>query len=261
MEDCSLEDKTSHLKYVEIVLTTHCTLKCIDCANYINLYKTPYHISMDVIIKSFERLKATVDTIDMVGLLGGEPFLYPFLTEVVDYLCNQNKVKGIRLVTNGTIIRKDALLLEKLTNPKVVVQVNEYKCSQKAREICSVLHNYDIRVLYVDRSKERWRKYNCAKSQSLDDSELKKQFKQCNMMCRSILNGKLFYCPRSAHGDDIGLFDEIEYVELCEFEPSEVLAIKIRKLLCETEYLEACKYCNAGTDDFIEIDAAIQEEN
>jgi hypothetical protein len=80
-------------------------------------------------------------------------------------------------------------------------------------------------------------------------------------MCRSILNGKLFYCPRSAHGDDIGLFHEKKYVGLCETESSEVLANKIRIFLCETEYLEACKYCNAGTDDFVEIAAAIQEEN
>jgi organic radical activating enzyme len=221
----------------------------------------PYHISLDIIIMSLDRLMATVDTIDMVGLLGGEPFLYPYLAEVVDYLCKQNKVKGIRIVTNGTIICKDALLLAKLVNPKVFVQVNEYKSSRKATEICSILQSYDIRVFCVDRLKERWRKYNCVENRLLDAGELKKQFKRCNMMCHSILNGKLFYCPRSAHGDDIGLFHEKNYVGLCETESSEILANKIRIFLCETEYLEACEYCNAGTDDFVEIDAAIQEEN
>jgi organic radical activating enzyme len=137
----------------------------------------PYHISFDIIIMSFDRLMATVDTIDTVGLLGGEPFLYPYLVEVVDYLCKQNKVKGIRIVTNGTIICKDTLLLEELANPKVVVQVNGYKSSRKAMEKCSILQSSDIRVLYVDRSKERWRKYNYVESRSLDERELKKQFK------------------------------------------------------------------------------------
>lgn len=129
MEVCSLEDKISHLKYVEIILITHCTLKCIDCTNYINLYKMTYHISLDIIIMSLGRLMAVFDTIDMVGLLGGDSFLYSFLVDVVVYLCKQNKVTDIRIVTNGTIICKDTLLLEKLANPKVVVQVNEYKSS------------------------------------------------------------------------------------------------------------------------------------
>lgn len=38
------------------------------------------------------------------------------------------------------------------------------------------------------------------------------------MMYRSILNGKLFYCLRTVHGEDIGLFDEKnmwDYVRTC----------------------------------------------
>lgn len=90
----------------------------------------------------------------------------------------------------------------------MVVQVNEYKSSRKVRKICSVFQSSDIHVLYVYRSKGQWRKYNCVKSRSLDEEELKKQFKQCNMMYCSILNEKLFYCLRTAHEEDIGLFDE-----------------------------------------------------
>ena len=63
-------------------------------------WEIKYHISLDIIIISLDRLMAVVDTIDMVGLLGGEPFLYSYLVNVVVYLCKQNKVTGIRIVTN-----------------------------------------------------------------------------------------------------------------------------------------------------------------
>lgn len=57
--------------------------------------------------------------------IGGEPFLYPHLQEIVEYLIGQKKVLGIMLITNSTIMPAPQVL-ELLRNPKVFVEISDY---------------------------------------------------------------------------------------------------------------------------------------
>lgn len=248
-----------YLKYVEVVLTTFCTLKCRECSNYINLYQKPYHVEIKTIECSIDRLLKVVGHISTVGLLGGEPFLYPELGEVIDYLCDKNQIDHIRIVTNGTVIPKNKALYVKMAHHKVYVQINEYQCSSdSAKRLSEILQAANVQVHYVDRFKDKWRKYNASLCE-YNEEKLEEQFLRCHMMCRSILNGKFFYCPRSAHGNDLNIFEENNYIDLLSMESEEVLVDKLQRLICNTRYLEACKYCNSGTTDFIEINAAVQD--
>lgn len=259
MEVCFLEVKNS-LPYVEIVVTTHCNLNCKDCANLISSYKHPYHIDINIIIKSIQVLLEIFDSIEVIGVLGGEPFLYPKLKNLIDYLCAEEKIGKIRLVTNGTIFISEHTFLQSLKNQKVCIQVNQYpQISQnKAFEICELLENNNIKYFYVDRSREKWKNFGDGVIVDKDIETLRKQFKNCDMKCRSILNGKMYYCPRSAHGNDLGIIKEISYVDLINDSISlEDRKKKINDLLFKNEYLEACRMCNAGTYLFTEIDAAV----
>lgn len=250
------------LPYVEIVTTTYCNLHCKDCANLISHYERPYHIDFDLIIHSLNKLLKLFDRIEIIGILGGEPFLYPNLTELIDYLCNEEKIEKVRIVTNGTILKYDIALLNKLKNDKIFVQVNHYSIVQanKAVEICEMFKNNRINYFYVDRTLEKWKKFGNYFNVSKDVVDLEKQFKNCEMKCHSILNGKLYYCPRSAHGDDLGMILESNVVDLADVSIDiEKTKINIIELLYKCRYLEACKICNAGTEQFIEIDAAVQD--
>lgn len=51
------------LQHCEIVVTEKCSLKCKDCANYIQYYTKPEDISIKSIIKSFDNLLNTIDKI------------------------------------------------------------------------------------------------------------------------------------------------------------------------------------------------------
>ena len=81
------------------------------------------------------------------------------------------------------------------------------------------------------------------------------------MKCRSLLNGKLYFCPRSAHGNDLGIIKENAFVDLLDNSLSQQeMKNKLHTLLYDLSYIMACKICNAGTKEFEEIDAAIQFE-
>ena len=82
--------------------------------------------------------------------------------------------------------------------------------------------------------------------------QLKAQFKKCNNMCRSILNGKLYYCPRSGHGEDL------EYVkthnhEYVDLRKEKITTEELLKVIYSDHYFSACDYCNYGTNEMISI--------
>ena len=87
--------------------------------------------------------------------------------------------------------------------------------------------------------------------------QLCRQFKKCNNFCRSILKGKLFYCPRAAHGDDLGYVDtmENEYVDLLK---GNVSKKDILKIVYSEHFFSACNYCNYGTKEMVPVIPGIQ---
>ena len=92
--------------------------------------------------------------------------------------------------------------------------------------------------------------------------ELRKQFLKCNIICNSILEGKLYHCPRSSHGANLGVIPagKNDYIDLLD----EKLTYKeLRKELYDffykyVPYVNACNYCNNGTKEITNITAGEQ---
>lgn len=75
--------------------------------------------------------------------MGGEPFLYPNLKEILEYLLAQKKVLGIMLITNSTLLPKPEVL-ELLKNPKILVEISDYGHLEKMSRLIQVLEEKDI---------------------------------------------------------------------------------------------------------------------
>ena len=67
---------------------------------------------------------------------------------------------------------------------------------------CRVLKENGV-ALKVAKEKE-WLDYGGPEKRDRSGQQLREQFQRCAVICRSLLNGKLFYCPRSSNGDDLG---------------------------------------------------------
>lgn len=260
-----LHDKALHLDYFEVVVTTRCTLRCQNCANLMQYYHQPMHVDWDVIEKSVKRLLECIDRVERVGVLGGEPLLYPELDKIIYLLESSPKVKTIRVVTNGTLIPKDEKILKALTSRKVTVQLNNYLNAYAgvADELAKLFDERKIKYRLLKKDGTEWVDYGDLSCRNRSKEELVKQFKKCKIDCRSLYNGKLFYCPRSGHGMDLKLLSEVDkdYVDLIDTAMSvEETRKKLYELLYEKQYIEACNHCDKGTELCKPIPAAIQME-
>lgn len=261
----NLTGKVFNVKYTEIVLTTVCTLNCKGCSALMGEYKKPYHTDLEKNIKALERMLNLIDSIRHFRLLGGEPLCYPNLYEVLLFLSKQNKIKHVSIVTNGTLLIKDEKILKLLKDNKFDVFISNYgKISYKKEELINQLENNNIKYILSDEEK-LWRNYGNFECRDRSKRELKKQFLNCEMMCNSILDGKLHHCPRSTHGMNLKKIPDKkqDYVDLLDENTTQK---QLRKELYKffykyVPYVEACNYCNSGTNEIKYIPAGIQNNN
>lgn len=242
------------MDYVEVVVTTKCNLRCQDCANLMQYYEDPYHLDRETLLASVRKLGESFDACDHLKILGGEPFLYPYLKDVLEAIPRE-KLGKITIATNGMVIPTDRELIAMLSRKRVTVFFSNYAVSQVTQQnFIELLENAGIS--YEIARSSTWIDYGApALSTSVKEQhDLKRQFLNCHIICKSLLNGCLYYCPRSAHGHDLGIIDRKpgEYVELLNNTTAQNRR-EIRRLMWRRRPVEACKYCQRGTDKAIKI--------
>ena len=245
------------MKQVDLVLTTKCSLRCKECANLMQYYEKPYDVDKNSVFKAVEEFIKYVDEIEKITLIGGEPFLARDLEEIILFLKKIPKVRKIQIFTNGTIVPSKALL-KTLAEQKVEIIVSDYgnvsRNKHQLKDICKA-----IGVLcYLKTEDLQWGYVGDMHKRNRDHKALIKQFKKCNNHCRTILNGKLFYCPRAAHGMDLKIVStpDRNYINLLE--KDRVDKTKIKNFVYSLNGFAACDYCNYGTDEMIAIKPGVQ---
>ena len=242
-----------YLPRVEIVLTTFCSLKCRDCSN-------PYHIDADSIIQVLQNLTASIDSLTQLVLLGGEPFIYPDFVKILNYTNSNPKIKSICIKTNGVFKMSDEIL-QVLKCAKVHLDVSDYGVrSDMVGNNCRRFRKEKIAYFCQDR--KPWYDMGDMTRRKRTVSELTMQYKNCNYKCRCILNGKLYICPRASHGSDLGFFKEQLYVDLLTASgDAEEVRNKILSLYYYDKPMQACDWCDAGTDKCVPIPCGVQVDN
>lgn len=237
--------KELNLRYVEVVLTTFCTLNCKGCSALMPLYpiSSRRHIDSGVLSKSIKELFNTADYIDLFRLLGGEPLLYPNLYEVLLLMQSQTKVNHVEIVTNGTVTIKDDRVIRILQDDKFSISISDYGSGNQNKLIRLLDNN---RIKYTINHMGGWLDFGDVTEKGWSQSELGDNFLLCkrsHKQCNSILNGKLYLCFRESHGANL----ELSPVRKEEFIDLSVGGTTSKKQLFSfvwrTSYIEACKYC------------------
>lgn len=243
----SILSKDVSIPILDLVITTKCSLKCKKCFHLIPSYtkngNTPFDVDLEDIEKDLNKLLASVDFIMKVNILGGEPFLYERLDELLVYSATCKKVGYFNIVTNATIIPNDDIC-ELLRDKKFHVLINDYGTPNgKSLELAEKLRKFGV-VYYVmpDRI---WYDFGDVKSLDLNEDELKRHFSECNYSkCKSLMEGELHTCGFHKHGQRTGLIPEHhDSLRIHEYTDAE-LKNKVIDFY-KAEYFRACDYCNA----------------
>ena len=257
--DIDLEKKKrmkseNELLHLDLVITECCSLKCRDCSNLMQYYHTPQNLPSDDVIKDLDTLLGSIN-VGELKILGGEPFVNPkVLSSVLRYLSvvPAQKFGSVKIITNGTILPSADCIDVMKNNPKSEVVFSNYgKLSSHQNEMIEICRDNGIRYTVMDDT-FYWIDFGPAKKHDETDKFVRRQYENCynRKNCNTLYRGKLYVCPRQAHGIHLGLISEVkgEYVDLYDPTNSDPYTLRqaVIALVRRTKPVSACSYCLYG---------------
>jgi tetratricopeptide (TPR) repeat protein/organic radical activating enzyme len=242
---------------LEFVVTTRCNLKCRDCANLMQYYKTPAHINTGTILRSIDRVFQFIDFIVDVNLLGGEPLLNSDLSKILDKIGEyRTKIRTLNITTNGTILPRRELF-DALIRNNAMMTVSDYgELSGKRSQLIALLRENGIGV--KDLKGQMWNTpHTFCKNLTRQQQEIAQTFKTCAAQCMEVMNGKLSYCVFQAHAENLYAIPESDYESLDLFDEN-LTKEAVRELCYPSRPLLACRYCTSMNYGTGSIPAAVQ---
>lgn len=124
----SISDKSSTIERMDSVtikITNECNLNCSMCG-YARNRKKDQILPEELGVSEWKRVIDELDGLGVtyISVLGGEPLMYPWLTEILEYM----KLKGIQsgITTNGVYLEKHAEQLIKAGLTRINVSLDAF---------------------------------------------------------------------------------------------------------------------------------------
>lgn len=182
------------IPFVEMAVTTVCNLRCKGCSNLIPEQSRKEHFDLDECIANLNRLLQHVNRIYRLKVHGGEPLLYPYLGDFLQYALEKDKIVNVRISTNGTVIpNPDTLAVMK--HPKFVLHISGYPfVRSRADELIDILKKENIAYYYM--SDQTWSDLgNPYIKRERSTEETISMIRKCNMRkCTAYFRGKIYPC-------------------------------------------------------------------
>ena len=256
-----MEDEIN-INHIDFVICENCTLNCKNCSNLMPYYAHPQILNDDIYMAALETFIEAVDYIGEIYLIGGEPFINKKIPDIIERFAVNSKVGGISIFSNGTIVPEEHTL-QVMQKYGVSVQISDYGNSlQKLNEISEVLDRYQVN--HAIKKYDTWIDLGDFEKRE-SEIQVKTNYQNCFFRKNYTMHrGKLFRCPRAAHGSYLKLLetDSNESIDFTNMNTRDRESIRqeLRQFF-EAEYTPmACSYCNGGNLYGETIPAAIQKE-
>lgn len=255
------EDGDEYLNFprVQFVVTSACSLKCKDCISLMQYYERPKNSDIELYKAGFDRLIDCVNNIFDLRILGGEPFINRDMYKIIEWYHDSDKIKIISVFTNGTII-PDENCISQLKREKVRVHISDYGFNrEKIAKLETVLAKNNVK--YYVQPYDFWQDAGNLLKRNYSEEKKKHLFERCyERECFSYFNGRLYHCPRAAHGINMGAMPDIkdEYVDLMDNSIMDDEIFNQLKFQRNRKYIDACDYCDGADSRKLKIEPAIQ---
>ncbi|OCX42952.1 radical SAM protein [Campylobacter ornithocola] len=268
-----LEGKVD-IPYLELVLTTRCTLRCESCNNLMQYFSpsNQYTCTLEGIIESLELLLSKVDSIARVRIIGGEPLLFKDLPQLIDYLDTQKKILTFDILTNATIDFKEDLILKfKKSRKARKISISDYRKSPnlkiplKQESILSKLKQNNIAFSY--NTIDYWYDIDKIYKRGRSKEDIIKNYYNCQMSCVSLMTseglenkqlapkGAVFVCPISSSLSRLKGLEEFDG-DFLNLEDSKERFFEFYS----QDFYKSCDYCRDFSQPIKKIPIAIQTD-
>ena len=245
-----------YLNEVHMSVTTKCSLNCQKCNMFMPHYDSPFHVELDTLMSDVDALFAKVDMVSTLALLGGEPLLYPQLVELIEYINKKYKQKigTIEIITNGTIIPKEDMLV-RLKDNGVFFRISDYSQAicyeEKLMRLKEQLENHQIE--YYVNSSLNWLDFGFPENPiCLADEKVYQHMLDCAPAFKGLNDRKLYYCHIVWSADKCGIYKEkpSDYIDL----QKETREYIFRYFIGEVQKpVSLCKYCAGCSSDNLNV--------
>ena len=235
------------------MLTTRCTLKCRGCYLMIPDQK-PWDADINTVIASLPRIFEIFDRFEQICLMGGEPFLYPNLPEILEALRPYQKQFGfVRIVTNATIIPSQKVL-DAIRNVDyhADVRISNYGVhSWKYQELVDTLKANQIHTTIVNYTDEEqycggWVEFGVNwEYRNYSPERLQQLYDNCNYKTFFNWGNYIYRCPTVSGAVQLGklIVPDEEKIDLFSDESLESKKQKVIDLArCPQG---ACRHCDS----------------
>lgn len=184
------------LSKIDTVITSRCSLKCINCNMFIGHVTEAYDMSLDNLKRNFDIFFDSVDYVYEYTLLGGEPFIHKNLTEIISYMGDTygERIGRINLISNGTIVPSDEVI-QTMIKYHVTVHISDYTCSvpydKKLKEVTERLSQAGIEYYVIPNN--TWKDIVYPRD-TYTAADPKKHMLLCGHSTHSVDNGRLYWC-------------------------------------------------------------------
>jgi hypothetical protein len=232
--------KTNHtfLRSIDIMITEKCSLKCRDCSNLMQYFKSPKNYDLAFLKHGIDRLLGCSDEILEARVLGGDAFMHTGWANVVNYLAANDKVHRVVVYTNGRIVPDG---FDLISADKIIFSITDYgRLSTKLDRLSKALtrEGFWHRINKVS----EW--VDCASiiKHNRGYSDNKKLFQECVATnLATMVDRKVFRCPYAASLYQLGVrVDETDYAELDYSDK-----MSLRNYLESDKPMSACDYCTS----------------
>lgn len=256
---------------ISFLPSTACNLNCKNCLNF-NPFANKFYIrDWDALIKDVDLFFSCIDHIMLFHVSGGEPFLYKYTADLIEYIDKNygHKIDTLRTVTNGTQVPKDEVL-EKLSKCNVEITVDDYREAvpnfhDKFEKLIEKLEEYHIKY-YINKV-DSWIDLAPEKTDysNWSDAELIRHRDSCSQSWQELRDGKLYSCNYAAYATVAGIAGEQDLEEAYDLnaftEEKKKELVEFRLGYTTKGYTNFCKRCRGFTaENSEEIEPAVQVE-
>lgn len=250
-------EKKQHiiLRVLTLYVTDKCSLRCKYCAAGKQYYepREMKDVPFETMMKDYRRMLELVDWIDTLELLGGEPLLRRDLDKIINGICQNpmlsTKVGQLLIVTNATIVPREAVLRAMAQYENVIVQISNYcSASNQINRLVEALERWGIRYVVAD-FQGPGRGWTKIMQIEQDRSELSTQALRakrehgCITQCNSVKEGRFYLCDLLVTMHDIHAVPNEQgmSVDIYDADAKEKMA---RYLSYDEPLPAACSWCS-----------------
>lgn len=237
---------------VSMLPSTACNLNCELCLNFNPYAGKPDVRSLAQVKEDIDLFFQAVDYVMLYHVSGGEPFLYPYFAEVIEYLGTRyrDRILTLRTVTNGTVVPPDSLL-QRLSEIDFEITVDDYRdavpdSKEDFERLIQKLNKYKIK--YEINKAESWIDLAPTRTDHSmwTEEQLIEHFDNCAQTWQELRDGKLYSCNYDGYATVARINEQQkeEVFDLGNFQPEQKKElVEFRLGYNEKGYTNLCKHC------------------